>query len=150
MTPSPGILSFVKTFERCRLTAYLPTPNDKPTIGWGSTGPNIHLGMTWTQAEADERFAADCAVFGVGLSRVLGHAPTTQNQFDAMFSLDYNIGAGAFRTSTLLRYHMAGRYDECAAQFSRWNKQRGVVVNGLTARRLAEAHIYLGAPTTGG
>jgi hypothetical protein len=25
-------LALLKSFEKCRLTAYLPTPNDRPTI----------------------------------------------------------------------------------------------------------------------
>ena len=34
MTPSKKIVDFIKGYEKCRLTAYMPTPNDRPTIGW--------------------------------------------------------------------------------------------------------------------
>jgi len=122
----------------------MPTPNDVPTIGWGSTGPDIKLGMTWTQQQADERFASDLAKFGAKVAADLGTAPTTQGQFDAMTSLAYNIGEGAFSKSTLLKRHLAHDYDGAAAQFAVWNKQAGKVLNGLVRRRTAEARIYRG------
>jgi len=63
MTPSSKCIDFIKSFEQCRLTAYMPTPRDRPTIGWGTTGPDVRMGMTWTQAQADARFARDLADF---------------------------------------------------------------------------------------
>lgn len=144
LQPSARIIAFVKGFEKCRLTAYLPTPDDVPTIGWGSTGPDIHLGMTWNQAEADARFEADARDFAASVRRSIAGAPTTQDQFDAMFSLAYNIGKDGFRSSTLLRLHRAGDYAGAAAQFQRWNRQKGKILNGLTRRREAEAAIYRG------
>jgi len=144
MTPSTKCADLIKSFEQCRLKAYMPTPNDVPTIGWGSTGPDIKLGMTWTQQQADERFASDLAKFGAKVAADLGTAPTTQGQFDAMTSLAYNIGEGAFSKSTLLKRHLAHDYDGAAAQFAVWNKQAGKVLNGLVRRRTAEARIYRG------
>lgn len=147
MTPSTKIEAFIKGYEKCRLKAYLPTPNDVPTIGWGTTGPDVKLGMVWTQAQADARFAADLARFGGKVSALLGTAPTTQAQFDALVSFAYNVGygEGGLKTSTLLRMHKAGEYAGAAEQFARWNKQAGRVLNGLTTRRAAEADIYRGA-----
>lgn len=152
MKPTPRILAFVKGFEKCRLVAYMPTPNDRPTIGWGSTGRDIKMGMTWTQAQADARFARDAAMFGAGVEHLLASAPTTQDQFDAMFSFAYNVGldddaddiAEGFGDSTLLKKHRAGDYAGAGAEFPKWNKQKGIVLRGLTVRRAAEAQIYLG------
>lgn len=151
MTPSPRCEAFIKSFEKCRLTAYMPTKNDRPTIGWGSTGPDIKLGMTWTQAQADERFAKDLAHFSAGVLRLLKGAPTTQAQFDALVSFAYNVGldedadtkAEGLGDSTLLRLHRAGDYAGAAAQFKFWNKQKGVVLAGLTRRRRDETAMYL-------
>lgn len=142
MTPSKQCADLVKSFEDCRLTAYMPTPNDVPTIGWGSTGPDIKLGMTWTQQQADDRFAQDLAKFAAGVERAVGTA--TQGQFDGMVSLAYNIGLGNFGSSTLVKKHKAGDYAGAADQFARWNKQKGKVLNGLTRRRAAEAAMYRG------
>jgi GH24 family phage-related lysozyme (muramidase) len=143
MTPSPAGVALIQRFEQCRLTAYMPTPNDKPTIGWGATGADIKMGMTWTQAECDQRFADDLGKFAQGVSAALP-GETSQNQFDAMTSLAYNIGIGAFEASTLLRLHNAGDFTGAEAQFAVWNKQAGKVLNGLTRRRAAEAAMYRG------
>lgn len=141
LTPSAKCADFIKGFESCRLTAYMPTLNDVPTIGWGTT-KGVKMGMTWTQAQADAAFAAELAEFGAQVASRLGSAPTTQGQYDAMVSLAYNIGVGAFGDSTLLRLHKSGDYAGAAAQFGRWNKQAGVVLKGLTRRRAAEAALY--------
>ena len=74
----------------------------------------------------------------------VGDAPTTQNQFDAMVSLCYNIGAGNFRKSTVLREHRSANYSQAAKAFLMWNKAGGKVLNGLVARREAEKALYLG------
>jgi len=144
MQPSRACLDLIKRFEQCRLKAYLPTPDDVPTIGWGSTGPDIRLGMAWTQEQADARFALDMARLADKVERLLGDAPTTQHEFDALVSLAYNIGTGdkGLGGSTLLRLHKAGDKAGAAAQFARWNHQAGKVLNGLTIRRAAEAALY--------
>lgn len=146
MTPSAACADFIRGFEACRLKAYLPTPQDVPTIGWGSTGHDVRLGTSWTQAQADARFAADLAHFGARVAALLGAAPASQAQFDAMVSLAYNIGLAAFAKSTVLRRHLAGEHDRAAAAFALWNRQKGKVLNGLTRRRTAEARMYRGLP----
>lgn len=153
LSPSARIEAFIKDFEKCErrrpdglLQAYMPTPNDVPTIGWGSTGPDITMKTVWTQEQADARFAKTLDAFGRSVEALLAGHPTTQDQYDAMVSLAYNIGVGAFSESTLLKMHRAANYDGAAGQFPRWNKQAGKVLNGLTRRREAEARIYKGLP----
>jgi lysozyme len=143
MTPSARIAAFIQGYEKCSLTAYMPAPDDRPTIGWGSTGPDIVMGLEWTQEQADERFAADLAKFGAGVFQHITSV-TNQAQYDAMVSLAYYIGLGNFGTSTLLRLHNLSNYAGAAGQFVRWNMQAGRVLGGLTARRNAEASIYRG------
>ena len=145
MTPSAACEALIKSFESCRLTAYLPTPNDVPTIGFGSTGHDVMMGVTWTQEQADARFDSDLANFA---ARVSDAAPiATQGQFDAMVSLAYNIGMGNFTASTLLRLHNAGHYDAVPFQFGRWVFQGKEILPGLIARRKAEAAMYQGEQT---
>ncbi len=150
LAPSERAHTFVKSFERLRLAAYLPTPNDKPTIGWGQTGPGIKLGMVWTKEQADAAYEAFAAKVTARLNKLLYGIPTTQGQYDALFSFAYNVGFGSratgasgLETSTLLRLHKASDYAGAAAQFPRWNKQAGKVLRGLTRRREAERKIYL-------
>lgn len=138
-------IDLMHSFEQCKLEAY-PDPGSADgtpwTIGWGSTGPDVRKGLTWTQAQCDARFAADLAVFSAGVDKAIGDAPTTQSQFDAMVCLAYNIGLKAFRGSTVLRKHRAGDYLGAARAFLMWNKNDGKVMRGLTRRRLAESDLY--------
>lgn len=142
MTPSQRIIDFIKSWERCRLSAYKPTPNDVWTIGWGSTGPDVGPMTIWTQEHADQRFAQDLDTRTTRLNILFGASPTTQSQFDACCSLAYNIGLANFADSTLLRLHNAGDYEGAANEFQRWDHQGGQVLAGLLKRRLAEAVIY--------
>jgi GH24 family phage-related lysozyme (muramidase) len=74
------------------------------------------------------------------VSRAIGNAPTTQNQFDALVSFHYNTGAIA--TATLTKKHKAADYKGAEAEFARWNKNAGKVMKGLVRRRAAEAELY--------
>lgn len=141
--PSARALTLVRSFEQLRLVGYLPTPNDKPTIGWGHTGPEVHVGLVWDKAHADEVFNADAAIRAQQLTKLLYGIPTTQGQFDALFSLLYNIGYTALKNSTLLRLHKAGLYRRAADEFLKWDHQAGRVVSGLLRRRTAERALYL-------
>ncbi|EJL23691.1 lysozyme [Novosphingobium sp. AP12] len=112
------------------------------TIGWGSTGADIRKGTIWTREKAQARFTAHVGEFAAQVSKLLATTPTTQNQFDAMVSLAYNVGATNFAASTLLRKHRARDYAGAAGEFSRWNKAAGRVMAGLTKRRADEAKLY--------
>lgn len=134
----------IKSFEGCKLVAY-PDPGsggDPWTIGWGTTGPDVKKGVVWTQEKADARFSAHVNEFAEGVWAALANTPTTQNQFDALVSLAYNVGLRNLRNSTLLRMHKNGDFAGAAKQFVRWNKAAGQVMRGLTRRREAEAKLY--------
>lgn len=133
-------VALIKRHEGCRLRAYL-CPAGVWTIGWGSTGPGIREGVTWTQAQADERLATDVKRFMDGVRSAIKR-PASDNELGAMTSLAYNIGAKAFRASTLLRLFNQGRKAEAAKQFDRWNKSNGVVLNGLIKRRADERRVF--------
>jgi len=76
--------------------------------------------------------------------------PVTQDQYDSMVSLAFNIGGGAFCSSTLVKKINEGEYKEVPNQMMRWNKVRvsGILTesNGLTARRRSEADLFAKAP----
>lgn len=139
-------VELMHSFEGCKLDAY-PDPGSRDgnpwTIGWGSTGQGIAKGVTWTQQQADERFERDLnEKYAAGVDQILGNTPTTQNQFDALVSLAYNIGLGALAKSTVMRKHKAGDHLGAARAFLMWNKNSGKVMRGLTRRRLAESDLY--------
>ena len=145
MNTSEAGRAFIERNEGCRLDAYRDIVGVL-TIGYGCTGRDVHEGMTITQAEADQmlrdRLAHD---FEPSVNHVIGNAPTTQGQFDAMVSLAYNIGVGGFAKSSVLREHKAMNYEAAAAAFVMWNKAGGRVVRGLTRRRQEEAQTYIDA-----
>src|SRR5439155_26953131 len=74
-------------------------------------------------------------------------SPLTQNQSDALISLVYDIGADAFRQSSLLRRLNAGDTAGAAAEIRKWAKEQrpeGLVdVPALVKRRDAEAELFL-------
>ena len=67
----------------------------------------------------------------------------TQNQFDALTSFAYNVGMGAFRSSTLLKKLNNGDYIGVSNEFERWNKSKGKVMPGLVSRRAREKELFL-------
>lgn len=144
MTPSPACFDLVRRFEGLKLHAY-PDPGSggEPwTVGWGATGADIGPTTVWTQEQADERLHADLGAFGHAVSLLLGHAPTTQHQLDALTSFAFNLGTPALATSTLLRMHLAGNFDGAANQFQFWIHAGGRVMPGLITRRSSEATLY--------
>jgi lysozyme len=78
--------------------------------------------------------------------RSLVSVKLTQNQFDALVSLSFNIGQGNFATSSLRDLLNEGDYAGAAAQFDVWNKGtvngRKVVLPGLVTRRAAERALF--------
>lgn len=132
--------SLIKQYETCRLAAYMPTPDDVWTCGWGST-KGVTENTVWTQEEADARFLEDVAWVEDCVNRAVT-VPMTQNEFDALSSLCFNIGCKAFSGSTLVRLLNDSDYDAAAKEFSRWNKQRGKELAGLTKRRAQEAALF--------
>jgi len=69
--------------------------------------------------------------------------PLNANQFGALVSFTFNLGAGNFAKSTLLKKVNAKDWAGAAAEFSKWNKAAGKVLPGLTKRRAAEAKLFL-------
>ena len=69
--------------------------------------------------------------------------PMTQNQFDAMVLLCYNIGESGFARSSVVKNFNAGNLQKAADSFLLWNKAGGVVSKGLTNRREKERELFL-------
>ena len=76
--------------------------------------------------------------------------PVTQDQYNALVSMAFNIGIGNFCNSTLVKKINTGSYQEVPNQMMRWTKVRqgGVLVDssGLTTRRQTEAALFAKAP----
>ena len=132
-------LDLIKRFEGVKLRAYR-CPAGVWTIGVGST-KGVHEGMVITQAEADERLRDDLQDAEDAIERLVT-VPLNENEHAALVSLVFNIGAGAFSHSTLLRLLNGHERIAAAAQFKRWNKAGKRVLSGLVKRRAAESALF--------
>lgn len=70
------------------------------------------------------------------------HVSLAQHQFDALVSFAFNVGACAFKESTLVKEINAGRWENVPAQFMRWTRAAGKVLKGLERRRRAEVYVW--------
>lgn len=136
LTISAAGMVGIAGWEKYRGDAYVPTRNDVPTIGWGETHgvkpgdkttPDRALVQLLHSAEAHADGVRECVT-----------VPLYQYEFDAYVSLAYNIGVSNFCGSTLVQLLNAGDYAGACKQVLRWNRQKGQVLPGLTARREAE------------
>ncbi|RQQ37078.1 lysozyme [Burkholderia stagnalis] len=145
MQISPKGDKLIQASESLRLVGYF-CPAGIPTWGWGHTGPEVRVGQAITMATAQADYASDKASKAEGPINRFVKVPLNQNQFDALGSFVFNVGAGNFQSSTLLRLLNAGDYDGAANQFSVWNKGRVngalVVLPGLATRRGAEKALF--------
>ncbi len=140
MKIGPQGIALIQCYEDCRLAAYLPTADDVPTIGFGHTR-NVALGDTCTKEQADAWFLEDIAWVETCVNKAVT-ASVNQNEYDALCSLCFNIGCGAFGKSTLVKKLNAADYDGAAEQFRVWNKQNHKELAGLTRRRAAEEALF--------
>lgn len=140
-------IEIIKRHEGLRLFAYLPTPNDVWTIGYGHT-KTAKPGMRITEAQAEELLRSDIRWVEDTINRLV-KVNINQNQFDALGSLVFNIGASQFSKSSVLRRLNAGEYEEAANAFLMWNKQKDKktgkmnVLPGLVKRRQEERALFL-------
>lgn len=114
--------------EGCKLKAYKDSVGIW-TIGVGHTSgagpPHVKAGMTITQAEADAIFLSDVADFEKEVNALLRREVQVY-QFDAYVSLCYNIGGGAFASSTTLQRFNASDIAGAAEAILWWNKPHEV------------------------
>lgn len=141
MSTSPAGRAFIESFESFRPTAYLPTRNDVPTIGYGHTH-DVRTGDTCTVAQADALLGEDLFVCEHVIDNSVT-APLNQNQYDALISFVFNVGAGAFSGSTLRKLLNEDDFEGAAEQFLVWDHQAGIVLPGLLRRRQAERELFL-------
>lgn len=134
----------IKEFEGLRLRAYL-CPAGVWTIGYGHTGPDVTPNRVITLKEAQALLDHDLDWAEACVEQAAPDA--NDNEFAAMVSLTFNIGADGFKKSTVLRLHKAGDKLGAARAFRMWNKAtvsgKLTELPGLTRRRLAEEALYL-------
>ena len=139
MKTSQKGIDFIKRHEALRLNAYLDAVGVW-TIGYGHT-KTAKKGMTISEAEAEKLLVDDLKT---AENEINSHnLPLKQHQFDALASFVFNVGTGAFRTSTFLkRIKIDVDHPDIPNQLNRWIYGGGKVLSGLVKRREQEADIY--------
>jgi lysozyme len=136
----------IQEFEGLSLVPYLCSAK-VATIGYGNTfypsGKKVTMQdqpislatAKWMLKETADKFAAD-------VDKLI-KSKLTQNQFNAIVSFAFNLGITSLGRSTLLKKVNINPNDPTiAAEFAKWNKAGGKVLNGLTKRRAKEAKLY--------
>lgn len=108
-------------------------PADKVLVA-GYTAP-------LTEEEAEDLLRLDLARYETTVEGVV-ETEISHHQFDALVSLTYNIGVGAFRRSTLLERLNEGDHEAVAKELLKWKYVDGSVSEGLLRRRKAELALY--------
>jgi GH24 family phage-related lysozyme (muramidase)/uncharacterized protein YcbK (DUF882 family) len=153
-TPSANCIALIKRFEGLKLQSYQDSVGIW-TIGYGTTrinGQPLTSGMNITIAQAESYLLSDLSADHAASVKRNTRALITQSMFDALACFTYNVGSGNFAKSTLLKDLNASKYLDAAAGFLQWDKAGGVILAGLTKRRLAEKDLFLadGIPNSAG
>jgi lysozyme len=144
----------LQEFEGLRLKPYLCSAG-VPTIGYGNTvypnGRKVTMrDRTITKVFAEQMFRLTADLFAKDVAGLI-KSKVTQNQYNALVDFAYNLGTDidaddipeGLGDSTLLKKVNKNPNDKTIVnEFLKWNKAKGVVVRGLTNRRIKESQIY--------
>ena len=145
-------LRLIQEFESFEATPYLDSARVW-TIGYGSTYyPNgkkvtkFDKPINRIYAETIQRNVIKNdfePVINELLKNEIEKGFITQNMYDAILSLTYNIGVNGFKKSSVLRWLKQGDKENASNVFLLWNKAGGKVLRGLVNRRKKERELFL-------
>lgn len=139
-----GLVSIVQQ-EDYTDRAVIPVKGDAPTIGFGTTG-GVKLGDKTTPPKALARALNDIGNFEGALKKCVT-VPLSQGEYDSFVSFSYNVGSGAFCSSTMVKKLNAGDYAGACGELKRWTRFNGKdcslpensrLCGGLAKRRESE------------
>ncbi len=143
-------LDLIKSFEGLRLNAYQDSVGVW-TIGYGHTAmaglPKPVRGMSITTQEAEALLLSDLKKYEKPVIDLV-KVPLNDNQYGALVSFVYNLGAGNFKGSTLLKKLNQGDYKSVPNEMMKWDKAGGKRLAGLTRRRKEEGKLFM-SPVSG-
>lgn len=147
METSKKGIDLIKRFEGWYASPYLD-PIGIPTIGYGFTYyPDTKKRVTMNDAPLTEQRGEDMLRevlkgYEQDVLRLV-KSPLTQNQFDALVSFTFNLGATNLSKSTLLKkINKNPNNPTIANEFAKWRLAGGKVLAGLERRRKAESDLY--------
>lgn len=130
----------VSGFEGLRQTAYLD-PVGIPTICFGETA-GVKMGQRRTLDECKAMLADSLEIANKAIERCT-RVPLPAERQAALVSFAYNVGGGAYCSSTLVRKLNAGDTRGACNELSRWTRARGIELPGLVRRRAEERAMCL-------
>ncbi|MEM7425177.1 MAG: lysozyme [Pseudomonadota bacterium] len=140
-------LKLIKSFEGWRGTAYRD-PVGVWTIGYGHTSragpPEVYPGLKISRMQGQEILLRDLDQFAREIRPHI-RVRLNDNQYSALLSFAYNVGATNFKRSSVLRFVNARRFSDVPARLMLWNRAGGRVLRGLTRRRAAEGALFVDA-----
>jgi lysozyme len=133
-------VDLIKQLEGFSAQAYR-CPAGKLTIGYGHMLQDTSISEI-SSAMAEALLKVDIERFESAINRLV-RVPLSQNQFDALVSLIYNIGIAAFSRSILLKKLNKGDFSAAADEFDRWVYVGKTVSVGLQSRRKIEKSLFI-------
>jgi lysozyme len=134
-------IEFIKQWEKLALDAY----NDGAgymTIGFGHRIRDGENFKRIDEEKARDLLMSDVEDVEVALTDCI-ERDISQEQFDAVCSLGFNIGITAFKRSKLLYKLNTGRpFRECVTEFDKWVFAGSKKMAGLIKRRAAERRLF--------
>lgn len=131
--------------------AIIPVKGDVPTLGFGTT-QGVKMGDRTTPPKALARALSDINQFE-GAVKACVSVPLHQYEYDAYVSMTYNVGAGAFCRSRLVKKLNAFDYEGACKEILNWRyfqthdcsaPENKKLCGGLWSRRQAEYQTCIG------
>jgi len=155
---SPYALSLIEDFE-----GWIPEPYDDAsnycTIGFGhliakapcssSRDSLKKYANPLARKDGESILSKDAALASAAVSKTVQVALTDQ-QFGALASFVFNVGADNFSRSSLVQYVNLGQFKSATREFGKWVKSNNKVLDGLVSRRACEAALFSGQIPVGG
>lgn len=125
----------IANWEGFRDKAYLPTKNDRPTYGFGSTynsdGTPVKMGQTITREAATKLLTTKANDVYAAAVKKCAPYELFQYEFDAYVDFTYNLGAGVFCNSRIPKYIAEQNYEAACKEMLKYNKQCTTNANGI-------------------
>jgi lysozyme len=144
---SRAAIELIKRFEGYRAKA-AQLPDGRWTIGYGHT-LTAREGAEVSESDAEALLIYDL----IPVTHLINEnvfTPITQNQFDALVSFAFNVGADSFRGSQVLKRLNSGDTVQAACSMELWRKAQfeggAIVIDALVRRRASEKTLFLTPP----
>ena len=149
LSASDDLLEAMIQEEGARRTVYRDVAG-YPTVGVGhlvTPGDRLQVGDQVTRDQVLDFLEHDIAEAQLAVTRLVGDLPLSQNEYDALVDLSFNVGEGnlsAERSPALNAAIAARDYDAIAAELD-YHHAAGQMARGLVYRSERRAHIFLDA-----